>query len=196
MTHLESVTTAPSASVTEAPSQTYGIRVAAALAGAIVVAAAAQVALPVPGTPVPMTLQPLAVLVVGGLLGPRFGALSLVIYLAMGAAGLPAYTPGGLPGAARLFGPSGGFLLAYPFAASLTGYIAARVTRNWQYFLAAFAGLAAIFAGGLSQLAIITGSWDGAIRLGGLPFLAKDLASIIVAGLLIRRFLPTTRALS
>lgn len=196
MTNIESVTTAPVSSVADASSRTYGIRVAAALAGAIAVAAAAQVAIPVPGTPVPMTLQPLAVLVVGGLLGPRFGALSLIIYLAMGAAGLPAYTPGGLPGAARLFGPSGGFLLAYPFAASLTGYLAARVTRNWHYFLASFAGLVAIFAGGLSQLTIITGSWDAAIRLGGLPFLAKDLASIVVSGLLIRRFLPTTRALN
>jgi biotin transport system substrate-specific component len=183
-------------SVPSAPARSYGIRVAAALAGAIAVAAAAQVAIPVPGTPIPMTLQPLAVLIVGGLLGPRFGALSLVIYLAMGAAGLPAYTPGGLPGAARLFGPSGGFLLAYPFAASLTGYLAARATRSWHYFVASFAGLVAIFAGGLSQLTIVTGSWDAAIRLGGLPFLAKDLASIIVAGLLISRFQPKTRALS
>ena len=95
-----------------AASRPIGRSVAAALAGALAVALAAQVSIPVPGTAVPMTLQPLAVLVVGGLLGPRFGALSLVMYLAMGAAGLPVFTPGGLPGAARLFGPTGGFLLA------------------------------------------------------------------------------------
>lgn len=179
-----------------AASRPIGLRVAAALAGALAVALAAQVSIPVPGTAVPMTLQPLAVLVVGGLLGPRFGALSLVMYLAMGAAGLPVFTPGGLPGAARLFGPTGGFLLAYPFAASLTGFIAARRASFAGALLAATAGLAAIFAGGIAQLTLITGSGDAALALGALPFLAKDLASILVAGLLIRRFQPKTRALS
>src|SRR5256714_3890691 len=92
-------------------------RVAAVVLGALVVAAAAQVAVPLPGTPVPMTLQPLAVLLVGGMLGPGLGAASLMLYLALGAAGLPVFTPIGLPGVARLIGPTGGYLLSYPFAA-------------------------------------------------------------------------------
>src|SRR5712664_1761625 len=67
-------------------------RTVAVVLGAILVAAAAQVAVPLPGTPVPFTLQPLAVLLVGGLLGARLGALSMILYLAMGAAGLPVFT--------------------------------------------------------------------------------------------------------
>src|SRR6266446_3388131 len=100
-----------------------GTRVGAVVLGAIVVAAAAQVAIPLPGTPVPMTLQPMAVLLVGGLLGAPLGALSMIMYLAMGAAGLPVFTPTvPLVGIARLFGPTGGYLLAYPIAAYATGW--------------------------------------------------------------------------
>src|SRR6267378_6499476 len=104
-------------------------RTVAVVLGAILVAAAAQVAVPLPGTPVPFTLQPLAVLLVGGLLGARFGALSMILYLAMGAAGLPVFTPTvPLFGIARLFGPTGGYLLAYPVAAWATGWL----TPGWQ----------------------------------------------------------------
>src|SRR6266702_4291957 len=104
---------------------TLGIRLGAVVIGAVLVALAAQVAVPLPGTPVPMTLQPMAVLLVGGLLGPRLGALSMILYLAMGAAGLPVFTPSPLllPGIARLFGQTGGYLLAYPVAAWVTGWL-------------------------------------------------------------------------
>jgi len=173
-----------------------GVRIAAALAGALVVAAAAQVALPVPGSPVPFTLQPLAVLLVGGLLGPRFGALAMVTYLAMGAMGLPVFTPGGLPGAARLFGPTGGYLLAYPFAAALAGGLARRGAGFGGAALAALAGMAAIYAGGLSQLLVLTGSARAAFAAGILPFVAADLVKVLVAALAIRRLLPSTRALT
>ena len=99
-------------------------RAAAVVLGALVVAGAAQVSIPLPGTPVPMTLQPMAVLLVGGLLGARLGALSMILYLAMGAAGLPVFTPSPLllPGIARLFGQTGGYLLAYPIAAYAVGW--------------------------------------------------------------------------
>jgi len=99
-----------------------GVRVLAVVLGALIVAAAAQVSIPLPGTPVPMTLQPMAVLLVGGLLGAPLGALSMILYLAMGAAGLPVFTPTvPLVGVARLFGPTGGYLLAYPVAAYAVG---------------------------------------------------------------------------
>src|SRR2546426_593522 len=91
-------------------------RALAVLLGAALVAAAAQLSVPLPGTPVPLTLQPLAVLVVGGLLGAPLGAASLLLYLALGAAGLPVFTPFGVPGLGRLLGPTGGYLLAYPLA--------------------------------------------------------------------------------
>jgi len=98
-------------------------RAAAVVLGALIVAAAAQVSIPLPGTPVPMTLQPMAVLLVGGLLGAPLGALSMILYLAMGAAGLPVFTPTvPLVGFARLFGPTGGYLLAYPIAAYAAGW--------------------------------------------------------------------------
>ncbi len=104
-------------------SSVVGYRVGAVVLGAVLVAVAAQISVPLPGTPVPMTLQPMAVLLVGGLLGARFGALSLILYLAMGAAGLPVFTPTvPLFGIARLLGPTGGYLLAYPIAAYAVGW--------------------------------------------------------------------------
>ncbi len=113
-------------------SSVLGFRIAALVGGAVLVAAAAQVSVPLPGTPVPMTLQPMAVLLVGGLLGARFGALSMILYLAMGAAGLPVFTPTvPLLGVARLFGPTGGYLLAYPVAAYVVGsFVNGRALRG------------------------------------------------------------------
>src|SRR3989442_3017821 len=92
-------------------------RSVAVLLGAALVAVAAQLALPLPGTPVPMTLQPLAVLLVGGLLGPSLGAASMILYLALGAVGLPGFTPYGLPGIAPLIGPTRGYPLSVPVRA-------------------------------------------------------------------------------
>src|SRR5436190_23617310 len=140
-------------------------RAAAVVSGALLVAGAAQISIPLPGTPVPMTLQPLAVLLVGGLLGARLGALSMILYLAMGAAGLPVFTPTvPLVGFARLFGPTGGYLLAYPIAAYAVGRLADVPT--WRHVtVAVLAGLVLIHLGGLAQLAIITGNISGAARL-------------------------------
>jgi biotin transport system substrate-specific component len=166
------------------------LRAAAALAGALAVAAAAQLSIPVPGSPVPFSLQPFAVLVVGGLLGARYGALSLALYLVLGAAGLPVFAPFGAPGVARLIGPTGGFLVAYPFAAATAGALAG--SSYWRNLLAAFAGMVVIFAGGLAQLAILT---DGAIARGFTPFVAADLVKVVLAALVLRRFHSATRAL-
>src|SRR5713226_5658345 len=135
-------------------------RAAAVIVGAFVVAAAAQVSVPLPGTPVPMTLQPMAVLLVGGLLGAPLGALSMILYLAMGAAGLPVFTPTvPLLGIARLFGPTGGYLLAYPIAAYATGWSVASQREHWaRVALGVLVGLVLIHLGGLAQLAILTGN--------------------------------------
>lgn len=171
--------------VLDTQAQPAGRSVAFALLGALGIAAAAQMAIPVPGTPVPMTLQPLAVLIVGGLLGPRYGALSALLYLVMGAAGLPVFTPGGLPGLARLLGPTGGYLVSYPFAAFAVGALRGRtLPRAW---LATAVGLAIILVAGTAQLAIVSGT-RVALTLGFLPFVIKDLGSVLVAGLLVHRF--------
>jgi biotin transport system substrate-specific component len=171
-----------------------GVRVLAVVLGALFVAAAAQVAVPLPGTPVPMTLQPLAVLFVGGLLGARLGAASLVLYLAMGAAGLPVFTPTvPLVGIARLMGPTGGYLLAYPVAAFAVGAIAS--DGRWsRVALGVLAGLALIHLGGLAQLAILTGDLSAAARFGTLPFLLGDLIKLAIAVPVIATLSPAVRA--
>ena len=187
--------------VVSSRSSVVGFRIAALVGGAVLVAAAAQVSVPLPGTPVPMTLQPMAVLLVGGLLGARLGALSMILYLAMGAAGLPVFTPSPLllPGIARLFGQTGGYLLAYPIAAYAVGVL----TPGWQpgvntpwlrTALSVISGLLLIHLGGLAQLAILTGNPSAAARFGTLPFLLGDLLKIAVLVPILTRLTPTIRA--
>src|SRR5688572_25573601 len=83
----------------------------------VALAASAQIAIPIPGTPVPVTLQPLVVVLSGMMLGPVYGAASMLTYLVLGAMGLPVFAPIGAPGILRLIGPTGGYLIAFPFAA-------------------------------------------------------------------------------
>src|SRR5580704_13766895 len=139
-------------------------------------AAASQVAIPLPGTPVPLTLQPLLVVVAGMMLGPVNGAVSMLLYLAAGAAGLPVFAPMGAPGIARLLGPTGGYLLAYPAAAYIAGACVARTRTFWERALAAGAGILVLYVGGLAQLGLITGSLTRAAVIGVLPFAAADAA--------------------
>jgi biotin transport system substrate-specific component len=170
-------------------------RIVAVLLGVALVTAAAQVSVPLPGTPVPLTLQPLAVLLVGGLLGARLGAASMVLYLALGIAGLPVFTPTiPLLGIARLVGPTGGYLLAYPMAAFAVGAIAQDSARASRVALGVLAGLALIHLGGLAQLLILTGSLSAAARFGTLPFLLGDLIKLAVAVLILTRFTSPVRA--
>jgi len=176
-------------------------RVGAVVLGAVLVAAAAQVSIPLPGTPVPMTLQPMAVLLVGGLLGARLGALSMILYLAMGAAGLPVFTPTvPLLGIARLFGPTGGYLLAYPVAAYAVGALVSPgrgpgARAPWlAAVLGVTSGLLLIHLGGLAQLAILTGNLSAAARFGTVPFLLGDLLKIAVLVPVLTKLAPTVRA--
>ena len=168
-------------------------RAIAIVLGAALVAIAAQIAIPLPGTPVPMTLQPFAVLLVGGLLGAELGASAMLAYLALGAIGLPVFTPYGLPGVARLLGPTGGYLLAYPVAAFVVGKIAGG-GRLARLALAALAGIVLIHVGGLAQLALLTGSVSGAARLGTLPFILSDLVKVPLVALILKPTLSPLRA--
>lgn len=155
---------------------------------ALALAAAAQVAVPLPGTPVPFTLQPLLVVLAGFWLGPGAAAASLALYLLAGAAGLPVFAPAGAPGVARLLGPTGGYLLAYPAAAAVVGALAKRHApggpRVASRFGIAVAGMAVLYAGGLAQLALLTGSIARAAALGVMPFIALDLVKCAVAAVL------------
>jgi biotin transport system substrate-specific component len=152
--------------------------------GAVLVAAAAQVAVPVPLSPVPMTLQPLAVLMVGGLLGAPAGAAALVLYLAMGILGLPVFA-GGAMGIAPLLGPTGGYLLAFPVAAAVTGALVGLRPTVGRTLLACAAGMIVIHIGGVAQLALLGGDPALAFRVGFVPFLTGDLIKIGLAAAVI-----------
>ena len=163
--------------------------------GALVVALAAQVVVPVPMSPVPMTLQPLAVLAVGGLLGPASGVSALVLYVALGALGLPVFAGGG-SGALHLIGPTGGYLLAFPVAAGVTGALVARAPHSvFRVLLACAVGMAIIHLGGGAQLALLGGDPQLAFRVGFLPFLTGDLLKVGLAALLILVAGPKIRTL-
>lgn len=177
------------------PSSRIGRRAAAVTLGALLVAVSAHLAIPVPGTPVPMTMQPLAVLLVGGALGASLGASSLVLYLLMGVAGLPVFAPFGGPGGiASIIGPSGGYLLAFPLAAAAAGRVAGEGTSTLRVAAGALAGTALIHLGGLAQLALLTGSVRQAAVLGTWPFLLGDVGKMALAIALLRPAIPSLRA--
>ena len=153
---------------------------------AAAVAAASQIAIPLPFTPVPITLQPMLVILAGMMLGPIAGAMSMLLYLAAGAAGLPVFTPVGAPGIARLFGPTGGYLLAYPVAAFVAGAIATRLSSLGGRWLAGLAGVVVIYSGGVMQLAVLNGDVARAVALGVTPFALLDVVKASVAALISR----------
>jgi biotin transport system substrate-specific component len=167
-----------------------GLRAAAVLFVAVLTAAAAQVSVPLPFTPVPFTLQPMVVLLGGAALGPRLGALSQLVYLAAGAAGLPVFAASAIlpQGLARLLGPTGGYLLSYPLAALVTGLLAERGfdRRYFPSVIAMLAGLAVVFTCGVLWLAMTMPAADGrlaaAAALGLYPFVIADLMKVAIAG--------------
>src|ERR1051325_850755 len=148
---------------------------------ALALAAAAQVAMPIPGTPVPFTLQPLVVVLAGLMLGPTAGAISMILYLVAGASGLPVFSPIGAPGLLRFVGPTGGYLIAYPVAAWAAGALGPGRETLVTRFLAACAGIALIFVGGIAHLAMLNRSLVVAIGLGLTKFAPFDIAKALIA---------------
>ena len=158
------------------------------IGASLFVALCARVAVPLPFTPVPLTLQNFAVVLVGLLLGSRRGALALALYLGEGALGFPVFSSG-LGGIAPLLGPTGGYLMAYPLAAFASGWIAERGARSFRRGTAgAFAGEVVLFAGGLAWLTLWThGSWWQAAHFGLYPFVFAEVAKVMAAaGLAVR----------
>jgi biotin transport system substrate-specific component len=156
------------------------------ISASLFVAVCARVALPLPVTPVPLTLQNFGVLLVGLTLGGRRGFAALVLYLAEGLMGLPVFSPTGPGGLAQLLGPTGGFLLAYPFVAGIAGWVFYQSARK-SFARAAAAGLLAeivLFAGGLGWLAILTHSFAQAIRFGLYWFVFAEVIKIMSAAAL------------
>jgi biotin transport system substrate-specific component len=176
------------------------------LAASVFVAACAHVALPLYFTPVPLTLQPFAVLLIGLLLSPRLAGASLIAYLGEGALGLPVFAPGtaSVPGFAHLFGPTAGYLLAYPFAAVIISFVYRRVQRGFvSALLSAALGNLVILSTGALWLAILTHASARVVLLESVvPFLPGDALKVVAAASLAAvwlrfrhrdsRSLPTT----
>jgi biotin transport system substrate-specific component len=160
----------------------WALQVALVVGASLFVALCAQVTLPLPFTPVPLTLQNFGVLLVGLTLGSRRGFAALVLYLLEGALGIPVFNPAGLGGIAQLLGPTGGYLLAYPFVAALAGWIMERGRKTFAR--AAVAGVLAeivLFAGGISWLAVLTHSFAQAVRFGLYWFVFAEVIKIMSA---------------
>jgi biotin transport system substrate-specific component len=160
--------------------------VARVIAANILLVLCSHIVLPLPFTPVPITGQTFGVLLVAVLLGSRRGMLACLLYLLEGIAGLPVFQPLGLPGILRFTGPTAGYLVAYPAAAFVTGWVVERIAANrFAQFATArlasalLAGEMIIFAGGCAWLALgMKLGWSNAIYAGALPFVPGELIKI------------------
>jgi biotin transport system substrate-specific component len=154
--------------------------------GSLLVAVCSHVSIPLGFTPVPVTLQTFAVLLLGLLLSPAAAAASLVLYLAEGAAGLPVFSPQGPAGFLHLLGPTGGYLLSYPVAAALTAFLRRRFagSRLAPSLLAATAGSLVILLCGAAWFEAVLPAHPPAatvLALTVLPFIPGDILKIAAA---------------
>jgi biotin transport system substrate-specific component len=162
-------------------------QVALVVGASLFVAVCARITIPLPFTPVPLTVQNFAVLLVGLLLGSRRGFAAMALYLAEGAVGLPVFNLG-MAGIGHILGVTGGYLLVYPFVAALAGFVFEQGKKTFAR--AAVAGLLAevlLFAGGLSWLYFWTHSLAKAAYLGLYWFLAAEVIKVMIAaGIAVR----------
>src|SRR5271165_4787000 len=157
-------------------------QIAIVVGASAVIAVCARLVLPLPFTPVPLTLANFGVLLVGLSLGSKRGFAAAALYLAWGAMGLPVFSPMGVGGLVQLFGPTGGYLLAYPVVAFVAGWLAERGTPSLARNV--FAGIVAealLFASGIAWLQIATGSWQKAFAFGLAPFLFAEVIKVMFA---------------
>jgi biotin transport system substrate-specific component len=157
-----------------------------------VIAVCARLVLPLPFTPVPLTLGNFGVLLVGLTLGSWRGLAAALLYLAWGAMGLPVFSPTGVGGIAQLLGPTGGYLLAYPLMAFLAGLIAEHGSVSFVRNMTA--GVVAditLFVAGIAWLAMMTGSWQRAFAFGLVPFFFAEVIKVMVAAAAALRFRRT-----
>jgi biotin transport system substrate-specific component len=165
-----------------------GVQMLSVLFVTVLTASAAQLSFPLPFTPVPFTIQPMIVLIGAAALGSRLGALAQIFYLMLGIAGLPvfAFSPELPQGVARLMGPTGGYLMAYPIAAFITGLLAENgLDRRYvTSILAMSVGLSVVFAGGVLWIAKFSGI-ETALATGLYPFVIVDVIKVVAAGLVL-----------
>ncbi len=178
------------AGVEELPSRAGWRTAVAVVAATGFVALCAHIAIPLGFTPVPLSMAPFAVLLLGLLFSPRAGFAALALYLAEGAAGLPVFSPHAPGGLVQLLGPTGGYLFAYPLAAALAGSVYRSAHRG---LIAALLGASAasilILSMGAAWLAILTHAHLSIVFAQAvIPFLPGDLLKVIAAAACIRIF--------
>ncbi|MDD4857693.1 MAG: biotin transporter BioY [Candidatus Krumholzibacteria bacterium] len=160
------------------------VRVSKIVAFACFTTIAAQLSVPLPFTPVPLTMQTLFVVMAGLTLGARDGFYAMLAYVSLGFAGAPVFAE--LSGGPHvLLGPTGGYLAAFPAAALVAGWISEKLGGNrFAAFAASLCGMALILAAGASYLSIIAGiSFARAASLGILPFAAGELVKALIASI-------------
>jgi biotin transport system substrate-specific component len=156
---------------------------------------AAQVRIPLPWTPVPISAQTFAVLLSGVLLGGWYGSLSQVFYIGAGIAGVPWFSGGG-SGIAYISGPTGGYMIGFILAALFIGYFVDRFVRARGFFailvLMFFANFVLIHLPGLLQLSVVTGVRNiyKLLSMGTLPFIVGDVAKVLAAAALAKAITP------
>jgi biotin transport system substrate-specific component len=161
-------------------------RIVLAFSASALMAVCAHVSFPLFFTPVPLTMQTFAVLLSGILLGPSMAFSSMLLYLAEGAAGLPVFSPAGPGGLAQLLGVTGGYLMAYPFAAALAGLIVRALAPRWSRFGAALAAgstatLLVLVSGGLWMSVLSHAAWGTSVIVAIVPFLPGEVIKIAAA---------------
>lgn len=166
-----------------------------AIAATAFVALCAHISIPLGFTPVPITLQPFAVVLLGLLLAPQLSFAALCLYLLEGASGLPVFSPHGPGGIAQLFGPTGGYLMAAPFAAAIAGLIYRDGKKKFLFALAGAAagdvillGVGALWLGILAHTSISVLMHESVI-----PFLASDALKVVAAAACAQTFASFSR---
>ena len=161
----------------------HWVRQAAIVISATVfVALCAHISIPLPFTPIPLTMQNFAVLLVGVTLGSRRGFAALALYLMEGLTGLPVFNPTGPGGLAQILGPTGGFLMVYPLVAALAGWIAERGIRGFaRTAIGCVLAELVLFSGGIGWLVVLTHSASLAMRYGFYWFVFAEIIKVMMA---------------
>lgn len=186
--HLSSALRADSTS-----SQAWLRRALSVISATALLALSAHISVSLPFTPIPVTLQTFAVLLIAMLFGPVWGSVTMLLYLAEGAVGLPVFSPHGLGGLPQLVGPSAGYLLSYPFAALLAGSLFAAFQRFVPTFFAAAAAACLadmmILVAGSAWLSVALHLTPAhALQLGATPFLAGEALKMLFVSLALSAF--------
>ncbi len=152
---------------------------------AALISLGAYIAIPIPGTPVPIVLQNMFIILAGFILGPWWGLVAVVFYLLLGTVGIPVFS-GGTGGLVKFAGPTGGYLIGYLPGVIIFGLLSRLGKSKWFFnIIAGILGMVAVYALGVLRLKAVLGiDWTKAIATGLLPFIPGDIAKIIIASIL------------